>query len=95
MHEREPIVKCRACKGEGIIDGPRACRRCGGTGLRAIQAIKTCGCCGIAYTSATWELLELVGYQEDEVERLELRNCRCGSTLAIAIERDEDERSVA
>ena len=45
---------------------------------------KTCGC-GKQYSSGEWKLLPYVGVHEDEVERLELRNCGCGSTLAIVL----------
>lgn len=31
----EPIVPCRACRGEGIQSGPRACHVCSGVGRRA------------------------------------------------------------
>jgi hypothetical protein len=40
--------------------------------------LKTCGC-GQSYTAVTWKLLKLLG----RVEGLELRNCGCGSTLAV------------
>ena len=32
--------------------------------------------------SQEWLLLELVGFQKDLRTTLELRNCRCGSTIA-------------
>lgn len=84
---REPIMKCRGCRGEGIQVGPlgpRACNPCKGTGLRAITAAKRCGC-GKAYDTRTWEDLTFVGFMEDEVEIIELRNCVCGSTLAMVV----------
>lgn len=34
----EPIVKCRACRGEGVRPGPKACLVCKGIGLRAATA---------------------------------------------------------
>lgn len=47
--------------------------------------IVVCGC-GRAYTEQSWNALPLVGYQADEVETLELRNCTCGSTHSVNIE---------
>lgn len=40
--------------------------------------------CGAQWTRDTWRELPLVGYADggDDGE-LELRNCRCGSTLAV------------
>jgi hypothetical protein len=35
---------------------------------------------------------ELVGYYEDEEERLELRNCRCGGTIAIVVPKTAEVR---
>jgi hypothetical protein len=45
--------------------------------------------CGRAYSMLdTWRALPLVGYMPDEDETdLELRNCPCGSTIAIVVER--------
>jgi hypothetical protein len=34
---------------------------------------------------AVWASLPFVGIQGDEVEMLELRNCPCGSTLAVVV----------
>lgn len=85
----EPIIKCRKCRGEGIQVGPlgpRACNPCKGTGLRAILPAKRCGC-GASYTTLTWQRLPFVGTMEDDVETIELRNCACGSTLAIVVDR--------
>lgn len=48
---------------------------------------KACSC-GAKYYAGEWTLLSFVGYMTDEVERLELRNCTCGSTLAVEIERE-------
>jgi hypothetical protein len=48
------------------------------------QFPKACNVCGKAITSlAEWKLLPMVGAWEDEEEALEMRNCSCGSTLAI------------
>lgn len=41
--------------------------------------------CGLAYDLSAWRVLPYVGLQEDgDDEILELRNCSCGSTLAVA-----------
>jgi hypothetical protein len=47
--------------------------------------IKTCAC-GAEYSLPRWKKLKLVGYHADDVERLELRNCTCGSTIAITVD---------
>lgn len=36
-----------------------------------------------------WRSAPLVGFQQDEIERLELRNCACGSTRAVVVARVE------
>lgn len=48
---------------------------------------KPCGC-GKSYNAATWAALKFVGWYETENDDglayfLELRNCSCGSTLAV------------
>jgi hypothetical protein len=60
---------------------PHACARC-----RALLplAVKVCGC-GRPYTAAGWARLPRVGVQDDGVERLELRNCLCGSTICVVL----------
>jgi hypothetical protein len=45
---------------------------------------KVCAC-GSTYSARGWSSLELVGEHDDGVDLLELRNCVCGSTLAVAI----------
>jgi len=47
-----------------------------------LEVIKTCAC-GLKYTRDEWELLPYRGVQETPDENLELRDCKCGSTLAI------------
>ena len=88
---REMILRCTGCGGDGVLSGPRVCGECQGVGLVADLAVlgplpaeqKPCAC-GLAYTNAEWERLELVGFQDDgEGGALELRNCRCRSTMAI------------
>ena len=45
---------------------------------------KLCGC-GRLYELQEWEKLHYVGDMDDTVEVLEMRNCVCGSTIAIVI----------
>jgi hypothetical protein len=45
---------------------------------------KRCGC-GNGYNLAAWMALPLVGHQKDDVEDLELKDCQCGSTLAVLL----------
>lgn len=42
--------------------------------------------CGRAHDESAWKALPLVGEMGDEVERVELRDCPCGSTITIEIE---------
>ena len=44
--------------------------------------VKRCSC-NRPYTEAEWRALPFVGYQAGEADRLALRNCPCGSTIAI------------
>jgi Protein of unknown function (DUF5661) len=50
---------------------------------------KQCRSCGRTHSDAQWAKLPLVGHQvigpypDDPGEVLELKNCQCGSTLAI------------
>jgi hypothetical protein len=60
---------------------PLECVRCR---VLAASAFKVCGC-GRPYTRAGWDRLPFVGVQDDGVERIELRNCVCGSTIAVAL----------
>ncbi len=50
------------------------------------MVVSACGC-GRNYTHSGWSTLALVGVQDDGAglpdSVLELRNCSCGSTLAI------------
>lgn len=55
--------------------------------LLAQRVVKTCPCCGRSFTAAGWLALRYVGQQDDgEGGWLTLRNCRCGSTLAVESE---------
>jgi hypothetical protein len=57
--------------------------------------VKTCTCCGAIHELAGWRALPLVGYYDDDgvdadhpaPTTLELRNCRCGSTLSVELPR--------
>ena len=52
--------------------------------MRIKRTIKTCNCCRRDYTESTWSRLDRVGLMSDgEGGCLSLRNCVCGSTLAI------------
>lgn len=46
---------------------------------------KACGC-GRSYTEHEWSLLKYIGEMVDPEESCELRNCACGSTIAVAID---------
>lgn len=52
--------------------------------------IHTCSC-GREFTEHAWNLLPYVGVMRDDVERLELRNCPCGSTRALEIPMSDRE----
>lgn len=45
---------------------------------------KVCGC-GIAHDHIGWSALPVAGVMRDDVEALELRNCPCGSTIAVQL----------
>jgi len=47
--------------------------------------VKTCSCCGRTFDAAAWAKLPLVGHQDFDEERLELRSCTCRSTLAVQV----------
>jgi DnaJ-class molecular chaperone len=89
---QEPIAKCSRCRGEGILDGAVgkvACSTCNGAGLRARHprevTIKICGC-GADFTRRQWKRLPHAGEMADGLGGvLELRNCACGSTIAIQL----------
>ena len=44
--------------------------------------VKRCRC-RRTFTMDEWEALEHVGVQHDDEFDLELRNCRCGSTISL------------
>ena len=52
--------------------------------LAATLNPKVCSC-GARYDREAWRALKLVGVQRDDERLLELRNCRCGSTLVEAV----------
>ena len=55
------------------------------------KGFKRCSCCSKCFTRTMWAKLEYVGiqpfcpYNESEPSDLELRNCACGSTLAVGL----------
>jgi hypothetical protein len=48
---------------------------------------KTCSC-GIAYDLAGWKALPFKGIQPDPEEPLELKDCACGSTMAVVLTKE-------
>lgn len=53
--------------------------------------MKTCKCCKRTFTSTQWADLPIKGYQDDrdvyeDGELIELRNCSCGTTLAVVLD---------
>ena len=46
--------------------------------------VKQCAC-GQSFTIEQWRRLKRLGELDDGVDLLELRDCPCGSTLAIVI----------
>lgn len=46
---------------------------------------KTCTCCQRRISPLEWSQLPLLGWQSDDVETLELRDCLCGSTIAVVL----------
>lgn len=50
-----------------------------------MSPFKTCSCCQRAISAQEWTQLRLVGIQADDVETLELRDCDCGSTIAVVV----------
>jgi len=53
---------------------------------RASVIVKRCAC-GRTFTDHEWSLLQFLGTMVDEVESIELRNCPCGSTIAVEVPR--------
>jgi transcription elongation factor Elf1 len=48
------------------------------------ETVKSCGKCDTAYDVSTWSALHLVGYHSYFAdEKIELRNCPCGSTMGL------------
>lgn len=64
-----------------LAHDPRTCVRCEAI---APTAVKVCGC-GMPYTAAGWNRLLLVGEMDDGVDRIEIRQCVCGSTIAVLL----------
>ncbi len=80
---------CVACQTglHGACRYPACSVRTNGLGLVDAWP-KACGC-GRSYTEHEWNLLTYVGTMVDDAESCELRNCRCGSTIAQAIETND------
>ena len=54
---------------------------------------KVCSC-SASYNELSWEQLEYVGVQRSEFDGmpdLELRNCRCGSTITVRVLSEFDQ----
>lgn len=66
------------------------CIFCGcGCHDRAGTPFKVCRTCHREYSQEQWDELPLLGRQmTEDREFLELRNCACGSTMAIEVEAD-------
>lgn len=47
--------------------------------------VKRCGC-GREYDAKDWLELPFVSLVDDDVESYEMRNCACGSTIAVHVE---------
>jgi hypothetical protein len=95
--EPEPVYfgSCDACGDPIMQEGQMLCGPCGRYTVSLAKAdtlpappelmIKECRCCDATYARSAWDALPLLGIQDDTVELLEYRNCRCGSTLAIVL----------
>ena len=89
--ERRPDLYCPKCL---WMTGGGACPRHGGpawtperereAGARSRESVKVCGC-GAVHGAPEWAALPLCGRQDDGYDVLEMRNCPCGSTLAIVV----------
>jgi hypothetical protein len=55
------------------------------------QFPKKCTTCTRIYDSASWTAIALLGYQTDDFEKMEMRNCACGTTLVVIVERYQAE----
>jgi hypothetical protein len=53
-----------------------------GPGEESPRFPKHCGC-GRVWSATTWQWLVYVGIMSDHIDRLELRHCVCGSTIAM------------
>lgn len=47
---------------------------------------KACGCGRVYCGPESWKGMKLIGVQADDFATLELRNCPCGTTLAVLTE---------
>jgi hypothetical protein len=52
--------------------------------VNPVPVLKECSCCATLYTCEEWQALALVGPMDDGAGGvLELRNCPCGTTMAV------------
>lgn len=90
-----PIVPCPCGSSEPYWHGPEdgrreyccdACWKVRGSKVIRDPVVSECGC-GLKYTASGWAKLKLLGIQrlDPQDPALELRNCSCGSTLAIEL----------
>ena len=49
---------------------------------RLLKFPKRCGC-GLTWPALEWLQLEFVGVMDEGDDRIELRHCTCGSTIAM------------
>ena len=55
-----------------------------------VGAVKHCAC-GRYFDADGWQQLPLVGKMDDgEGGELEIRNCRCGSSISVPVERETE-----
>lgn len=54
---------------------------------REHRMFKRCSNCGRTFSATAWAALPCIGTQSDGEIMLELRNCPCGSTIAVDVER--------
>lgn len=53
------------------------------------RILKVCQCCGMEYNATLWYKAEYIGWQTGLRSAGELRNCKCGSTIYLVVERKE------
>jgi hypothetical protein len=74
----------------GALNGQRVAVK------KTVLFVSRCGRCGTSHTADRWATLPLLGSQKIEADEegpeqlLELRDCSCGSTLAIPRDPGQD-----